>query len=124
MAPNRQFLDERRNALFNDIVEALSIQAQMSARGGGGVIGSFGHVCASCSVRRDDVGYVMQTLIPNLRARLGLADRPDLVVKSKFISDGHCMCESVPCRCAIHRQVHVQIYPTPAPAPIAAPGIN
>ena len=37
MAPNRQFLDERRNALFNDIVEALSIQAQMSARGGGGV---------------------------------------------------------------------------------------
>jgi hypothetical protein len=107
----------RRAAILERLNYALDIQQQLAGGEAGTVLGVIGVSTASTSVRRDDANYVLQVMVPRMQEMLGLADRPDLVVKARLeVIQGPCPCDGV-CRCAVHRKVHVMLYPNPKVAP-------
>jgi hypothetical protein len=104
----------RRAAILERLNYALDIQQQLADGEAGAVLGV---ISVSTSVRRDDANYVLQVMVPRMREMLGLADRPDLVVNARLeVIQGPCPCDGV-CRCAVHRKVHVMLYPNPKVAP-------
>ncbi len=115
---------ERRAKILTDIRAALERQELL-----GDIVPSgldlFGLVHTSRSIARRDVGYAQQEIIPNMREHLGLTERNDIVVKAEYVERGDCVCGEVPCRCAIYRALHVQLYPQAgSQAPPPPPPVN
>ncbi len=112
-------IQNRRAAILERLTNAINIQQQLADGGAGTPLGVMGVSTASTSVRRDDANYVLQVMVPRMREMLGLADRPDLVVKARLeVDQGPCPCPcDGACRCAVCRKVHVMIYPNPKVAP-------
>jgi len=109
-------IEQRRTDIYNRLLYGLRIKAGLAEAPAGMILGTYGVLAAWTSVRRDDVGYAAQVLVPEMRSMLGLAERPDIVVKTRFETEGACVCDSCPCPCAISRKVHVMLYPKPADA--------
>lgn len=77
-------------------------------------------MAAHTTIRRSDLQYAENTLLPTLRQRLSfngvpLVDRNDVQVIGQIEIEGDCECEHCPCRCAIRRTLKVTLKPIRRP---------
>lgn len=113
MAPKTLSIDfieiakEHRQAIVKKLQEAIDIKYQLS----GGIRDSFDSI--STSIRRDDMAYVTEHVIPNLRKLLQDGDGQPISDTIQLIGhldiEGKCICSYALCRCAIRRTLKITI---------------
>jgi hypothetical protein len=108
MAPSyahQSAVNERRKEIMETILREFSLIAGLHDNRYGSV---------STAFRRDDEAYVRQVIVPGMRDALGYTDRPDIMVNVRVVimMGGPCTCMDA-CLCAVHRKIHVEVYPKP-----------
>lgn len=99
----------RRRAIIDRIQREINVKCMLFAKGY--YIPSIDLL--STSIRRGDMKYVEQEVIPNLRMLLRDGDgqplSEKLQVSGRIETEGECKCDCAPCFCAIRRTLKITI---------------